>query len=90
MFPGVASQINYKSWLTFREIEFKIEESREDSAFKARSMVNSKSRSLEDITLPTRVSSASPVAEACCVKRMNLGVQGMGCQSWSHGLCDFR
>ena len=80
MFPGVASQINYKLGPTFREIEFKIEESREDGSFKARSMVNSKSRSLEDNILPTRVSSANPVAEACCVKRMKLGVQDLGCQ----------
>ena len=58
---------------SFMEIKFKTGESREDRAFKARPMVNSKSRSPEDTPLPTSKRSANPMAEACCGKRMKLG-----------------
>lgn len=49
-----------------------------DSAFKVRPMINSKSRSPEDAPLPTSKSVPNPMAEVCCGKRTELGVQGLG------------
>ena len=45
-----------------------------DSAFKVRPMINSKSRSPEDAPLPTSKSVPNPMAEVCCGKRTEPGV----------------